>query len=62
VIEYGGNARVNVAPRPSILVVTGAILAGSLMVLVSSGLPAVMVIACPLVATDASPLISTRTG
>ena len=59
--EWGGNVRVKAAPNPSTLVVTGAILAGAVMELVSSGLPAAKAIICPLGSTEESPLTSTRT-
>src|ERR1019366_3534108 len=60
--EYGGNVRVKLVPRPSTLEVTGTILVGSVMELVSVGLPALSVTACPLASMAARPLNSTRSG
>ena len=61
-MENGGNVRLKPVPKPSALEVTGTIFVGSVMELVSSGLLALIVTACPLESTLATPLISTRTG
>src|ERR1035441_11121003 len=60
--EYGGNVRVKLVPRPSTVEVTGTILVGSAMELVSVGLPALSVTAWPFASTAAGPLNSTRSG
>src|ERR1035437_6484388 len=60
--EYGGNVRVKLVPRPSTVEVTGTILVGSAMELVSVGLLALSVTAWPLASTAARPLNSTRSG
>ena len=49
-------------PSPPTLVVTGTILVGSVMELVSSGLAALSAMDCPLGSIRAKPAISTRTG
>src|ERR1017187_4926607 len=60
--EYGGNVRVKLVPRPSTLEVAGTILVGSVMELVSVGLPALSVTAFPFASMAARPLNSTRSG
>src|SRR5581483_641342 len=62
VMEYAGRSRVKSAQRPSTFVLTGTILAGSVIELVSSGAFALMTTASPLASMFLRPLISTRTG
>ena len=57
--EYGGKARVKLAPRPVTLVVTGATFAGSWMELVTSGLSVLRTTAWPSGLRPDAPLIST---
>ena len=60
-MEYGGNVRVKLVPSPFTFSVTGTILAGSWMELVSSGRSAFKTSAVPSGSTE-HPLISIFTG
>ena len=57
--EYGGNDRVKSEPRPETFTITGTILVGSVMELVSSGPLPLRVMVRPLGSTDEMPVSAT---